>query len=216
MTGMHDDTQLAIVRHLRQQGDSTLAEVSRGLGKTTVTIRHHLSRLEADGAVVATSRHHARGPGRPEKVYKLTPRAVPLLPDNYQEIACQLVGHMLHTLAQADAAQLLSGSALQLAAELSQGWADDGASRRRRTLEALEARGYFPTWQDAGGDRCLRLRHCPYAVAAARAPGLCVFDVSLLGALLGTEVSLEQSIAQGDSVCEFSLSVDRLPSFRIK
>ena len=216
MGGVPNATQAAIVAHLKEQGGSTLAETSRAVGRTTVTIRNHLARLERAGAVEAVSRRHLHGPGRPEKVYRLTPQAETLLPDNYQEMACQLVEHLLRTLPQPEAARLISGCAQQLAGELSQDWPEDLPTRRLRTLATLESRGYFPTWQDPADGRCLRLLHCPYALAASRVPGLCVFDVSLLSALLNTQVTLERSFAQGDRSCELHLWVDRPPSFRIK
>jgi predicted ArsR family transcriptional regulator len=216
MGGVTNATQAAIVAYLKQQGGSTLAETSRAVGRTTVTIRHHLTRLERAGAVEAISRRHLHGPGRPEKVYRLTPHAETLLPDNYQEMACQLVEYLLRTLPQPEAARLISGCAQQLAGELSQDWPEDLPTRRLRTSETLESRGYFPTWQNPADGRCLRLGHCPYSLAASRAPGLCVFDVTLLSALLNTQVTLERSFAHGDPCCELRFSVDRPASYRIK
>jgi predicted ArsR family transcriptional regulator len=211
-----EDIQAAIVANLKQQDGSTLAEISQALGRTTVTIRHHLARLERAGTVEAITRRHRHGPGRPEKVYRLTPQAEALLPDNYPEMACLLVEHVLHTLSPTEAARLISGCAQQLAAELSQDWPEDLPTRRLRASAMLESRGYFPTWLDLADGLCLRLRHCPYSLAASRAPGLCAFDVSLVNTLLGTEVTLEQSIAHGDPCCELRLSVDRPASYRIK
>jgi len=215
MSGVTDDTQAAIVHHLKQQGGSTLAEISRALGRTSVTARHHLARLERAGAVEALPRRHLHGPGRPEKVYRLTARAEMLLPDNYQEMACQLVEYVLHTLPQPEAARVIAGTAQQLADQLSRNWPEDLPARRRRTLEVLQSRGYFPSWKDPADGSCLSLRHCPYSLAASRSPALCAFDASLLTTLLKTELTLEQSIAHGDPVCELRLSVDRTPDFRI-
>ena len=213
---MPDDVQTAVVRHLKRQGPSTLAQISRALGKTSVTVRHHLGRLEQLGAVEDTPRRHPEGPGRPEKVYRLTPQATPLLPGNDRELAGELARQIQRVLPEADATKLFHDSGVRLAGQISQEWPADPASRRGNALEVLEQRGYFPSWEDDTGSLRLQLRNCPYASAATSCPTLCAFDTGLLCGLLACNVTADRSIAHGDPFCEFRLSVDSPSTFRIK
>ncbi|MCJ7513343.1 MAG: ArsR family transcriptional regulator [Anaerolineales bacterium] len=213
---MTDASQVAIVRHLKQHRDSTVVELGRALGRTSVTVRHHLAPLQQAGLVEALPRRHLRGPGRPEKVYRLTPLADDLLPENYAELACRLVDHLLQTVPEAEAARILSGSARDLARRLAEGWPDGLPARRDLCLQALETRGYFPSWTGSQEAGQLRLTHCPYWSAAIHSPALCQFDTSLLGGLLGASVTLEHTFARGDPDCEFRVAVDTLPAYRIK
>jgi len=216
MGGMKYDVQTALVGHLKRQGPSTLAQLSRALGKSSVTVRHHLGRLEQLGAVVDSPRHHPEGPGRPEKVYRLTPLAIPLLPGNDRELATELARQLQTVLPEADASKLFHDSGVRLAGRISQEWPEDPATRRRKALDALEDRGYFPSWEEDTGGKRLQLRSCPYDSAATSCPTLCAFDTGLLCGLMACDVTSERSIARGDPFCAFHLSVDSPSAFRIK
>jgi predicted ArsR family transcriptional regulator len=215
MSGMLDDTSAQIVRCLMQVGGSTIPELSRAIERSTVTVRRRLLELESQGAVEVVARHHVRGPGRPEKVYSLTLRGHVLLPDNYQELACRLVEHLFTALPDSEARVLLAGSAVQLAESLSRGWPEDPALRRRRALQALDARGYFPAWREAAPGQGIVFGHCPYLLATTRVRDVCIFDSSLVMGLLHSEVALGASIAVGEPACVF-LTVDIPRSYRIK
>jgi predicted ArsR family transcriptional regulator len=215
MSGMLDATASQIVRHLMQAGGSTIPELSRAIGRSTVTIRRQLLELVSQEAVEVTARHHVRGPGRPEKVYTLTRRAHALLPGDYQELACRLLEHLFTALPDHEARALLAGSAVQLAESLSRDWPEDRALRRRRAIQALDDRGYVPAWREAAPGPGIVFGHCPYLLATSRVRDVCVFDAALVTGLLHTEVALGPSIAAGEPACVF-LTVDMPPPVRIK
>jgi predicted ArsR family transcriptional regulator len=213
---MPEDLQTAVVRHLKRQGPSTLTQIGLALGKTNVTVRQHLARLEQMGAIEDSPRRHAQGPGRPEKVYRLTPKAAPLLPGNDRELAGELARQIQRALPESGASTLFHDSGMRLAGKISQGWPAASDSRRHMALEALEQRGYFPSWEADEGALRLQLKSCPYGSAADGCPTLCAFDTGLLSGLMGCDVSVHRSIARGDPTCAFSLAVDSPSAFRIK
>jgi predicted ArsR family transcriptional regulator len=78
-------------------------------------------------------------------------------------------------------------------------------TRRDVLLNTLEDRGYLPSWQIDDDSTCLVLSNCPYLEVAREAPGICQFDLALIQAVLGTDVTLETSIAAHDPACRVRL-----------
>jgi predicted ArsR family transcriptional regulator len=131
-------------------------------------------------------------------------------------LAAELAHQVQRVLPDAEASGLFFDGGQRLARQISQEWPADPLSRRRKALDALEQRGYFPSWEDDRGGLRLQLRNCPYASAAIRCPTLCAFDTGLLCGLMACTATADQSIARGDPFCQFHLSVDSLSAFRIK
>jgi len=107
---MAPDSRLRLVEVLKRRNQASVTELSQALGLTPVTIRHHLESLLEDEVVSQPTPRRKAGPGRPEMVYALTPRAEALTPRNYGELCSCLVQALdhgsadpAHALAQAGA-----------------------------------------------------------------------------------------------------------------
>jgi len=73
-----------ILRHLKVQGPATVRELAAASGLSANAVRHHLTRLGAEGIVVEGSRRD--GVGRPAHVFELTAAAEGAFPKRYQEL----------------------------------------------------------------------------------------------------------------------------------
>ena len=198
------DSRARILEFLKRYGSGSVADLSRGLGLTPVTIRHHLEALQGDDLVEEPVARRRPGPGRPEMAYRLTPAADPFLPRNYGEF-CACVVRTLQS--EPDS---MVGSALTAAGgalgRSQLGQAGMGRMTRRDILlNVLESRGYLPSWQIDNGSACLVLSNCPYLEVAREAPGICQFDLALVQSVLGVDVTLESSIAAHNSDCRVRL-----------
>lgn len=197
------DSRQRVLDVLQRRGTSSVSELSRSLGLTTVTVRHHLEGLMAAGLVGAPSRRPRQGPGRPELGYALTPKAEGSLPRNYHELCTCLVEAISGSMSEEEALSLFQRAGRHLGEE--EGLAAESlpAHRLSRARGFLESRGYYP---DAGRkpDQ-LTLSHCPYREIAQRWPIVCQFDRALLEGLTSMRVEFAARIVDNDPACVLTL-----------
>jgi len=195
-----------IVVQLKKSGEASVSDLSQALGLTSVTVRHHLQELRREGLVGDPTPRRRQGPGRPEMAYRLLQHARVDLPRNYRELCACLVDELSGPVA----AEALVGILARAGENLSHSWISQPEtlmSSREGDVEAfLEARGYLPRWVRSGDDLRLQLANCPYHEIAQEVPAMCRFDEALVAGLMGTEVTLEASIAARGLVCSFLLA----------
>ena len=197
---MASDSRQHIVEILKRRNQASVTELSQALGLTAVTIRHHLDTLMADGIVSEPVPRRRPGPGRPEMVYGLTPRADGLTPRNF--------GELCGCLLQAAGASAAGSLALlqQAGGALGAGAKRPGThSSLNSVVEFLDDRGYFPAIEESEKGQVIVLANCPYLEVARANPQVCQFDVALLQAMLGGTVLVQSSIARWERNCRFAL-----------
>jgi predicted ArsR family transcriptional regulator len=197
------DSRQRILEHMKRAGEASVAELSRALRLTPVTIRHHLESLQSERLLEAPQARRKTGPGRPEMVYRLSPVADRSMPRNYGELCACLLREFQEQPTGRPLAGILTevgereGRAVQTRG-------DPGSrSRRGAVQEHLEERGYFPRIEREGDDLKLTLANCPYLEAARATPALCLFDLGLLQSLFGRPVRMAGRIVQQAPVCTF-------------
>ena len=88
--GMHSKRR-QILDILKMRGSSTVEELRRELGITSVTVRHHLEIMRAEELVREPSARHRSAPGRPHYEYALTTQAEEYFPKSYADLAFHLM-----------------------------------------------------------------------------------------------------------------------------
>jgi predicted ArsR family transcriptional regulator len=197
------DSRQRILEHMKRAGEASVAELSRALRLTPVTIRHHLEALQSERLLEAPEARRKTGPGRPEMVYRLSPVADRSMPRNYGELCACLLREFEEQPTGRALARILTevgereGQAVQTRGE------PGSRSRRGAVQEHLEQRGYFPQIEREDGHLKLTLANCPYLEAARATPALCLFDLGLLQSLFGRPVRMAGRIVQQAPVCTF-------------
>jgi DeoR family suf operon transcriptional repressor len=194
-----------IIVQLKKSGGASVSDLSRALGLTSVTIRHHLQELRRDGVVDDPTPRRRKGPGRPEMAYRLIPGAVVDLPRNYAELSECLIQQLCDQVSTEALPDVLARAGESLGR--SSGALERQEGHRAEGAEAfLEARGYFPRWREGAEGLQLLLSNCPYREIAQHVPEMCCFDRALVAGLMGTNVRMETSIAGGAAACSFLLA----------
>ena len=193
-------TQARILEHLKRRKEASVAELSRNLGLTSVTIRHHLAAMMAQGLVLVTGRRMRPGPGRPETCYGLARLADARLPRNYPEM-CEHLVLAMGTKSQMEKACLLEEAGRSLGGRL--GGDLPGAPQARwSALEAaLSERGYMASCMESNGELAVTLANCPYLEIARSDRSLCQFDMAFLQMLSGKALLFQQRIIDGAPAC---------------
>ena len=196
-----------ILAFLKRKGNAPAAEIGRALKISTVSIRHHLSILVADGRVVLIGENRNKGRGRPMKIYRLSEK---LLGDNLSLVASALLKNRLKNLTASKQQASLNSLAVELADQIGRLNPNDQITRRLTNLiEKLNEMHYQSRWEaGAEGPRIL-FAHCPYAAIIDKHPELCQMDGFLLGEEIGADARQLAKIDQkpgGISHCIFLIT----------
>jgi len=90
---MNHSTRDVILRTLRSRGKCAVKELADAARISPVSVRHHLSNLQAEGLVEIEEIRH--GVGRPRQVFSLTDRAMDLFPSRYFSLTHRLLGEII-------------------------------------------------------------------------------------------------------------------------
>jgi predicted ArsR family transcriptional regulator len=170
-----------------------------------VTVRHHLSGLQADGLVAA--RTERRPVGRPHHVFYLTEAGEELFPRQYLSLSKRLLDQIKSTLAPETVTQLFRDMATDLIAEHGDNLeGKSGADRVAALAEILEAEGFMVSWKEKDGKVQIIEHNCPYQGLGRRHPDVCAFDHTLISMVLDTPVERTSCLLQGDRRCTYEVS----------
>lgn len=202
------ETRRQILEILFDDGKATVDDIVSNLRQrrndniTSVTVRHHLSRLQEEGLVSVPHMRHRSSPGRPRHIYELTNHGASFFPNNYEQMTIQLVQKMNSKLPQSTANVIIEGIADDMAieADIPEGNLQD---RLKAVVLFLNSKGYDAQWETNTIGFVLSTRSCPYHHVAQESESLCQLDMRLISKMLGVVPRLQSRISQGDDICSF-------------
>jgi predicted ArsR family transcriptional regulator len=197
------DSPGRVLEYLTKRGPSSVAELCGELGLTSVTIRHHLAEMRRQGLIASPAPRRRRGRGRPVLLYSVTHLARGRMPENYLELALDILLAAKEQLSPAELEGLLVVAGERLGRHPDGRGALSPKARRRQALRFLDDRGYYPSYTALAGSGRLLLAHCPYLTAAVSCPAVCSFDWALVRSLFGGDGTLTAKIIDGDPGCVF-------------
>lgn len=206
MTG---NTRQQIILFLKRQGESSIAEMSRALKLTSVTIRHHIDDLRKDGLVDKPAARKKIGPGRPELVYQLTSAADEFLPSNYAELSLEMIKVLSRSEIHIRPAKIFRSVGKSIGQKAAKARITSKATAEKFAVSFLEERGYFPACIRDDGGLSLRLANCPYLELAKQHPATCLLDQAIIEGIFALDVAMKGRIIQGEAVCTFRIREHR-------
>jgi predicted ArsR family transcriptional regulator len=200
-------TRRDILEILRRRGQATVDELVEDLLRrrghiTSVTVRHHLGRLQDEGLVMTSELRRKHSPGRPQHIYGLTPQADAYFPNNYQRLVAGLLSQLQRQLPADGVNVILEGVAQQWAAEMD---LSDLPMQRRMdaVVEYLNGQGYVASWETTGEGIVLHTSNCPYHLVADSSISLCDMDMRLVASLVGAVPRRLSRMQSGDETCSY-------------
>ncbi|HEU4656901.1 MAG TPA: ArsR family transcriptional regulator [Capillimicrobium sp.] len=198
----------AILVALRKRGEARADELSAALGITSSAVRQHLSPLAAAGWVEhRDERAEHGGPGRPRRVYRLTPAADSLFPKAYGELTTELLDHV-----GAEDPELLARAferrrrtrVEQAQARLA---GRDFEGRVRELAAILDEAGYLADVEplEGGGFRIAE-HNCAILAVAKRHGHACTTELGFLQEVLpDADVRRVAHIVSGSTACVYEV-----------
>ncbi|MEE8390428.1 MAG: ArsR family transcriptional regulator, partial [Anaerolineae bacterium] len=192
-------TREHILNLLKERGQVTVDELSRELGLTAVTVRHHIDILRSEGLVAAPLARRRKAPGRPQYVYTLTEKASTLFPKRYSHLVSQILDEVRAQSSPEKVEQMMMRIGESMANQATIPDDGDFKARLAATVKFLDGLGYMAQWEQGDdGGYLLHVANCPYERVSRQDSQVCTIDLAMLTRLLGTSLQRVTSPAQSD------------------
>ena len=197
-----------LLYQLKSRGPQPAATLAAACAITPMGAHKQLQSLQAQGLV--GSHDEAGGPGRPKRLWTLTPSGHARFPDRHGDLAVQLIRQAAAVLGPYAVDQLIA------AREREQQAGYDAAlaglptlgARVRRLAELRAAEGYMARAEKQGKAWLLVEDHCPICAAAAACQGLCRSELQIFARSLGDGVRVEriEHVLAGGRRCAYRVT----------
>jgi predicted ArsR family transcriptional regulator len=182
----------------------TLNELADVVGISPISMRHHISRLEADRLINSEEERH--GVGRPRMVYSLTESGLERFPTRYVRLTLRLLEQLKETMPASMVNSLFIQMAKDMVSDL--GPQHDVQNlpieeRLNKMQRVLEAEGFTINWERQGDQYLIREVNCPYFQVGQSHPEVCAVDQTLISAALAIPAEKVKCILNGDSICTY-------------
>jgi len=210
LIAMASSTREVIVRTLKAQGKCTVNDLADAAEVSPVSVRHHITALQAQDLVVAEEVKH--GVGRPYHVFSLTEKAFELYPGRYFKLTNRLLDEIKDHVSEDLVTELFTGVANAMATQYaSQLQGLPLKERLPRLMDMLNEEGFDAEYEWQGDEVVIREMGCPYVQIGREHPEVCAVDTRFIATALDLPTERVNCLLDGDTHCTFTLQVAQTP-----
>jgi len=198
-------TRERILQNLLNHPNSTINDLAEAVGINAISVRHHLTSLQAEGMVTAEEERH--GVGRPRLVYALTEKGLESFPTHYLRLTNRLLDQMKESLPPAAINKLFSSMAEEIASDYAQQVKSLSVEEKLDFIKALLAQeGFSVEWERQGKEYLIHEVTCPYYHIGQAHPEVCTVDQTLISEVLSIPAHKINCVLSGDNHCTYVIS----------
>lgn len=180
----------------------TINELAEAVDINPISVRHHVTRLMADGLVASEEERH--GVGRPRRVYFLTEEGMERFPTRYLRLTIRLLEQLKETMPRPLVNQLFAQMADDMVTEYEAEVKGMGMEQRLDLVtQLLGQEGFKVAWERQGDEYLIREINCPYYHIGQNHPEVCSVDQTLISKLLAVPAEKIQCLLNGDTACTY-------------
>ncbi len=195
-------TRERVLHTLLRQQRCTINELATAVDINPISVRHHISKLEAEGLVTSEEERH--GVGRPRRVYYLTEKGLELFPSRYLQLTIRLIEQLKETMPEAMVDRLFAQMAEDVASEyVTQVNGLSMEDRLDLVTTLLGSEGFTVEWEQQGDEYHIREISCPYYHIGQSHPEICSVDQTLISTMLSVPAEKVKCVLNGDSYCTY-------------
>jgi len=200
-------TREKIVKKLLTNPRSTIISLADSVGINGISVRHHLTSLQAEGLVSAEEERH--GVGRPRLVYSLTELGIEKFPSNYLKLTNRLIDQIKLVVSKQQFDSIFS----LLAENLSKDHLDEVSSlpfeaKLNQVKNILANEGFIIEWEKTNDQYKIRMINCPYYHVGLTHPEVCKIDQVIISTLISKPLIIKECIRNGDDCCTYLIAVN--------
>ena len=197
-------TRQKILKNLLVYPESSINDLAEAVGINSISIRHHLSALEADDLIVSSEQRH--GVGRPRLIYSLTDKGVEQFPTSYLKLTKYLLSELKDVLSQVELEGVFREIGKQMADQYDIKSESLPLDKRLESIQAILAKeGYIARWDKKNSAYQLTLLSCPYFHIGLEHPEVCKLDHALISSFFSSNVEIKACILHDDGRCIYEI-----------
>ncbi|MCG7318672.1 MULTISPECIES: helix-turn-helix transcriptional regulator [Brevibacillus] len=196
-------TRKEILLFLKKRGSVSVQEISEHLGVTRMSVRKHLYALEKDSYIQSSIlRQHV---GRPTFSYRLTVLSEELFPNEYDNLAMELIEEINDMFGESLVTSLFVRRMEKIEQKYREEMSGQSFEERVATLAKFQDHeGYMVKLEkNQDGTYLFDEANCPVVEVAIRNRQACKCEVALFAALLDADVERTECIADGNVRCRY-------------
>jgi len=195
-------TRDRILQSLLTSSRSTISELAEAVEINTISVRHHLNNLQAEGLVSFEEERH--GVGRPRLVYFLTEKGTEKFPTQYFRLTNRLLDQLKENLPAPMVNKLFEQMAENIAADAAQKASSLPLEEKLNYIkELLAAEGFSMEWENTGDAYEIHEITCPYYHVGQSHPEVCSVDQTLISTVLSIPAEKITCVLHGDATCTY-------------
>jgi DeoR family suf operon transcriptional repressor len=205
-------TRDLVLKTLLTDQRCTIKDLAEAVGINPISVRHHVTKLEAAGLVTFEEERH--GVGRPRRLYFLTEKGMEQFPTRYLRLTERLLAQIKETLPEKSVKELFSHVAENLINDYSSDLklADLPLEERLDIVkDLLIGEGFTMDWEKKDDGYHLRESSCPYYHIGQTHPEICAVDHTLISNILSVPVEKIGCILDGDACCTYVVTTEVSP-----
>lgn len=200
-------TREKVLQTLASNPKSTIVEIAEAVGINAISVRHHITNLQAASLVSAEEERH--GVGRPRLVYFLTDQGLENFPTRYYRLTNNLLEQIKETLPEPEIKNLFKRMADKLSEEYQPVFESLGFEEKLTLLKSvMEKEGYQLEWERSSAGYEIDEISCPFYQIGKEHPEICLFDKSLISNLLSIPEQDITHVRKSGNLCSFQ--IDRI------
>jgi predicted ArsR family transcriptional regulator len=197
-------TRDRVLQTLLRKHRCTINELAEVVEINPISVRHHITRLQAEGLVSSEEERH--GVGRPRQVFFLTEAGLERFPTRYMRLAIRLLEQLKEHMPPQMVNQLFSEMAADLVQEYASAARSQGLSTEKRlemVQTLLKDEGFDIEWEQIGNNYHIREVSCPYLHVGQNHPEVCHIDQTLISTVLDLPAEKIRCVLDGDNYCTY-------------
>ncbi len=197
-------TREKILRTLLAFPGSTINDLAEAVGINGISIRHHLTALDAEDLVSSSEERH--GVGRPRLVYSLTEKGIEEFPSSYLRLTQRLLDALENKMSVDELDKIFAEIGAQIASKYTDTLVNKSTEERLNTLKSLLTKeGFIVEWQKNEDSYTLISLSCPYLKVGLDHPEICALDHTLIDAFFTTSVEIKSCIFEDSDRCTYHI-----------
>ena len=203
---MTSNTRNRVLRTLLLNQRRTVNELAEAVDINPISVRHHVSKLEAEGLIQSKEERH--GVGRPRLVYSLTNQGMEQFPQRYLQLTLRLLQQLKENLSEKALGEIFQELAQGIAGDLTQNIDLESLTLKER-LDLLEqvltAEGFMVNIEEEDENYYLVEASCQYHHVGEDHPEICVVDKELIAHFVSASPTRVECILDGDLQCKYQI-----------
>lgn len=198
-------TREKVLQTLVAHPRATIIEIADEVGINAISVRHHLTNLQAGGLVSAEEERH--GVGRPRLVYFLTESGQEQFPKRYFQLSQHLITQIKKSMNGDEVRNIFKNMAIDLTDEHQDKIAAMGMDDRLGLLkEVMANEGYDLNFQKTDNSIEIVEVACPFYKLGKDHPEICFFDQTLISKILLIPIQDISRVKHGENHCSFKIN----------